>query len=213
MRKFLHEVGSNLATQEFIVLSYPGPDRSIRLDQLRTGRAVSRRYRNRRIGEFLKKLEFTEGRATGISKIIRSMQDNGSPQPEFEFDADHSYFVVHLPVHPVAVKETDSANKEVSTPVEAITGTKSALSRRQVEILRQCEQESAIVDLMNIAERSDRTKFRNQVLSPLLADGLIAMTIPGKPTSSKQRYRTTHKGEALLASLERETSPFEKFDI
>lgn len=39
---------------ELTVLSFPGPDRSIRLDQLRAGRAVSRRYRNRRIGEFLK---------------------------------------------------------------------------------------------------------------------------------------------------------------
>ncbi|MCX7047280.1 MAG: putative DNA binding domain-containing protein [Candidatus Sumerlaeota bacterium] len=193
-----------ISPQEFIVLSYPGPDRSIRLDQLRAGRAVSRRYRNRRIGEFLKELEFTEGRATGIPKIIRSMRDNGLPLPEFEFDADHSYFLVRLPAHPAAIKETESAKKEVSSPVVTISGTKSALSRHQVEILRKCEQESAIADLMNIAERSDRTKFRNQVLSPLLADGLIEMTIPGKPTSSKQRYRTTHKGGALLASLEQE---------
>lgn len=31
-----------------------GPDWSIRMDDLRAGRAVSRRYRNRRIGEFLR---------------------------------------------------------------------------------------------------------------------------------------------------------------
>ena len=42
---------------ELVVLSYPGPDRSVRLDQLRAGRAMPRRYRNRRIGEFLKELE------------------------------------------------------------------------------------------------------------------------------------------------------------
>jgi ATP-dependent DNA helicase RecG len=35
----------------------------------------------------------------------------------------------------------------------------------------------------------------------LLADGLLEMTIPDKPTSSKQRYRTTDKGRNLLASL------------
>jgi len=29
---------------------------------------VSRRYRNRRIGEFLKELNLTEGRSTGIPK-------------------------------------------------------------------------------------------------------------------------------------------------
>ena len=87
---------------ELVVLSYPGPDRSIRLAQLRPGKAISRRYRNRRIGEFLKELEFTEGRSTGIPKIMRAMHDNGSPPAEFEFDEDHSYFMVRLPVQPDA---------------------------------------------------------------------------------------------------------------
>jgi len=41
---------------EIVVVSFPGPDRSIRLEDLQAGRAVSRRYRNRRIGEFLKEL-------------------------------------------------------------------------------------------------------------------------------------------------------------
>jgi len=74
----------------------------VRLDQLRAGRAVPRRYRNRRIGEFLKELDLTEGRATGIPKILRAMRDNGSPLPEFETDDDYSYFMVRLPVHPEA---------------------------------------------------------------------------------------------------------------
>jgi hypothetical protein len=30
----------------------------------------SRRYRNRRLGEFLKELELTEGRATGIPTLV-----------------------------------------------------------------------------------------------------------------------------------------------
>ncbi len=64
---------------ELVVLSYPGPDRSVRLEQLRIGKAMPRRYRNRRIGEFLKELEFTEGRSTGIPKIIDAIQANGSP--------------------------------------------------------------------------------------------------------------------------------------
>ena len=43
--------------QELMVLSFPGPDRSIRLQDLQIGKAVSRRYLNRRIGEFLKELD------------------------------------------------------------------------------------------------------------------------------------------------------------
>jgi ATP-dependent DNA helicase RecG len=132
---------------ELVVLSYPGPDRSVRLEQLRTGKAMPRRYRNRRIGEFLKELKFTEGRSTGIPKIIDAMQTNGSPPAEFDFDEDHSYFMVRLPVHPAAFEVADSEageSADADTPqvtgqVTGQVGTKLALSRHQVEILNQCK--------------------------------------------------------------------------
>ena len=54
------------------------------------------------------------------------------------------------------------------------------------------------MDLMAITGRSDRTKFRHQVLNPLLKTGLIEMTIPDKPRSSRQRYRITEKGRRIL---------------
>lgn len=53
-------------------------------------------------GEFLKELDMTEGRATGIPKILYAMRQNGSPAPEFEFDKDHTYFMCRLPIHPQA---------------------------------------------------------------------------------------------------------------
>jgi ATP-dependent DNA helicase RecG len=48
-------------------------------------------YRNRRIGEFLKELNMTEGRGTGIPKILRAMTANGSPPPQFEANIPNSY--------------------------------------------------------------------------------------------------------------------------
>ena len=77
-----------------------------------------------------------------------------------------------------------------------------ALSRHQVEILRNCLESKAITNLMTIAGRADRTKFRDQVLNPLLAVGLVEMTIPDKTRSSKQRYRLTDKGRQMLEDLE-----------
>jgi ATP-dependent DNA helicase RecG len=59
-----------------------------------------------------------------------------------------------------------------------------------------------LVDLMAVTERTDRTKFRNQVLTPLIDAGLVEMTISDKPRSSKQKYRLTAKGRQLVASLE-----------
>ena len=48
------------------------------------------------------------------------------------------------------------------------------------------------------------TKFRDQVLTPLVIMGFISMTIPGKPTSSKQKYRLMSKGRNLIAKMARD---------
>ena len=56
--------------------------------------------RNRRIGEFLKELRLAEGRGTGLPKIRRGMTENGSPEPEFDYDDGRTYFRVVLPAHP-----------------------------------------------------------------------------------------------------------------
>jgi ATP-dependent DNA helicase RecG len=57
---------------------------------------------------------------------------------------------------------------------------------------------------MAVAGRTNRTKFRDQVLRPLLDDRLIEMTIPDKPRSSQQKYRLTDKGRDHIARGERE---------
>ncbi|WP_370637443.1 ATP-binding protein [Cupriavidus sp. AU9028] len=95
-------MGVRISNDELTV-SFPGPDRSIRMEDLKVGRAVSRRYRNRRIGEFLKELDMTEGRSTGIPKILKEMAANGSPAPLFETDDDRRSFVIRLPRHPLAL--------------------------------------------------------------------------------------------------------------
>lgn len=56
------------------IISHPGPDRSVTLEGLRTFKVRSRRYRNRRIGEFLKELHLTEGRNTGFRKILEALR-------------------------------------------------------------------------------------------------------------------------------------------
>ena len=63
------------------ILSFPGPDRTISQSVINTGdRMISRRYRNRRLGDFLKELELTEGRSTGIPTIQEELKKNGSPR-------------------------------------------------------------------------------------------------------------------------------------
>src|SRR5947209_2866538 len=97
------------------VVSYPGPDASIKMEALNGDKIVARRYRNRRIGEFLKELDLTEGRCTGIPTIRTAMADNGSPQPKFSTDDGRTYFLVELPVHsrmPGVVQVHEGAHDE-----------------------------------------------------------------------------------------------------
>ena len=81
------------------IVSFPGPDRSVTKEGLKRYKVSNRRYRNRRIGDILKELQLTEGRNTGFGKILRALEENGSPKPEFETDDDHSYFISRLFVH------------------------------------------------------------------------------------------------------------------
>jgi len=83
-----------------VFLNHGGPDRSIKMEAFRSGQVRSRRYRNRRLGEFLKELELTEGRATGIPTIIKELRENESPEPTFLTDNDYTYFEVVLFIHP-----------------------------------------------------------------------------------------------------------------
>lgn len=111
-----YELGSPIEVQvwpdKIEILSYPGPvppvDSTILKNQQRI---VAREYRNRRIGDFLKELRLTEGRGTGVPGIYRSMEQNGSPLPTLETDADRTYFLATLPAHaltPIAVGNQES---------------------------------------------------------------------------------------------------------
>ena len=83
------------------ITSYPGPVPGIEHRHLAANAdAPAAPARNRRIGEFLKELGLAEGRLSGLPKVFRAMEDNGSPEPRFEFDEARSYFRAILPAHP-----------------------------------------------------------------------------------------------------------------
>ena len=83
------------------ILSYSGPDRSVTMDAIREGQVLrSRRYRNRRLGDFLKELQLTEGRSTGIPTIQNELRKNGSPRAVIQTDEERTFFLIDIPCHP-----------------------------------------------------------------------------------------------------------------
>ncbi len=192
-----------ITEEELLVLSYPGADRSIRMKDLNKGQAVSRRYRNRRIGDFLKELDLAEARSTGVPKIFGAMRRNGSPDPVFESDDDRTWFRVCLPVHEQALQ---TATEQVTDQV-----TDQGNSLIKMEYVQNTDQvtdqvKQLVVALIGEMSRSElqralrlkhRRHFTTIYLRPALKAKLIQMTLPDKPSSQNQRYRLTALGEVL----------------
>ena len=83
------------------ITSYPGPVGGITRENIGPGHSTPQvPARNRRVGELLKELRLAEKRGTGLPKIRRAMKNNGSPDPEFDFDDARTYFRTTLRVHP-----------------------------------------------------------------------------------------------------------------
>ena len=185
-----------ITPQELTILSFPGADRSIRMEDLQTGRAISRRYRNRLIGEFLKELDLAEGWSTGIPKILRAMRRNGSPVPVFESDNDRTWFLTRLPVHEHARSE----------PSGQVTPQVTGHVRQLVAVLTGAMSGARLQVAMRLR---DRNHFTNAYLRPALESGLVEMTLP-----DKQRAETSATGSPPPArhwrnTPERRTPPHE----
>lgn len=135
--------------------------------------------RNKEIMRVFRDLEIVEHLGSGVPRILKAYGKEA-------FQIRESFIRVIFPF---------------AKPISVQTGTQSGLSPDQVKMLHNCLIEKAIGELLAIAGRTNRTKFRDQVLKPLLQAGWLEMTIPDKPTSSNQKYRLTNQGKALLNEL------------
>ena len=74
-----------------------------------------------------------------------------------------------------------------------ILGTKKGRSKDHLKILRNCKNESSAIELMKILNRSNKSKFKNVIINPLVENGFFELTNPDKPKSPTQKYRLTSK--------------------
>tara|TARA_B100002051_G_C16592180_1_gene563397 strand:- start:40 stop:951 length:912 start_codon:yes stop_codon:yes gene_type:complete len=116
----------------------------------------------------------------GIEKVIQACNEAGISPPTLSYESN---------------------GLTVNFEFEDQVGTKLGLSPKQEEILLKSKDGLPLRDLMELSGRTNRTKFRDQVLTPLMEESLIEMTIPDKPRSPKQKYKTTRRGLAVLKKL------------
>ena len=145
------------------IVSFPGPDRSITLEGLKTYRVSNRRYRNRRIGDFLKELHLTEGRNTGFKKILDALENNGSPKPEFETDEERSYFISRLFIHEGFLNENSNLvqkNEEMKEVLKEVLNTKDYEKLAPIIAYLEKHEEIKTQMAMELTNKSQSTAWR-----------------------------------------------------
>ena len=190
------------------ILSYSGPDRSISMEDINEAKALrSRRYRNRRLGDFLKELNLTEGRATGIPTIQKKLRENGSPKAMIKTDEARTFFLIIIPCRKDFVQVDE---KVQNTDIELVMKKMSKLCPSYVQDMTQTEVENmakcllraikeiSAQNMLDGIEDISYKHLRRKYLDKLLDMGAVVMTIPEKPTSSKQKYRLSELGKELI---------------
>ena len=150
------------------IVSYPGPVYSVTREQLKDYRVSNRRYRNRRIGEFLKELHLTEGRNTGFKKILDAIKRNGSPLPEFETDKEHSYFISRIFVHPDFISGMEE-DKRVDDTEVINDGINPEKGKNEVinEVINPEKGKNEVIN-----EVINPEKGKNEVINEVINDGI-----------------------------------------
>ena len=136
---------------------------------------------------------------TGTLNIIDWCAENGNPAPAWQEQAG-SVYVTFLPA---TLPEKQRDTGEVTPTSTRKAPDKHPTSTRQVNpqavaVLEAARNPATRAELQQNAGLRDREYFVNTFLNPLLDTGLLEMTIPDKPRSSKQRYRLTEKGRIFL---------------
>ena len=148
----------------------------------------------------LHRMSAVEHIGSGIMRIRRVCEEYGVETPELQV-SPHWFTVIFRRPSSKPTAEGNGGTPPVGTEkanVRHQDGTKLALSKHQVDILTLCENAQPLTAIMAIMKRKDRSKFRNSILAPLLEHGLLTMTIPDKPRSSRQQYSTTGKGRKTI---------------
>ena len=134
--------------------------------------------------------EFFEGFSVPRNKeLMRIFKDldlveqlgSGIPRILQYYKREHFHFSDNF------LRVTLPSSEQVTQQVQELLSKMSGLHSRQ--------------ELQVLLKLSDRENFRTNYLQPAINADYIALTIPDKPTSSKQQYYLTDKGKQFIHSL------------
>ncbi len=140
--------------------------------------------RNPLLFGMLYRMDAVEHIGSGIKRIKQICADYGVVAPEIQVEED--WFTVSFPR--VSATATTEVTPQVSPEVTPEVG----------KILTVIQGEMSRMEIQNELGLIDEKHFREHYQQPAIAMGLIEMTVPDKPRSSRQKYRLTEEGRKLI---------------
>ncbi len=153
-------------------LNYPGPSRKVSDEDLRSNRISVGIYRNLRVGDYLKELDLAESRFTGLPKVVKALEDNGSPPLRIVTDEDRSYFKAILSIHPDFLRTSEPEGETMEERIMSLLES------------RGCMSVGSICEALGYRSVNKRVKG---CIDGMIADGTVSLLYPDKPRSPKQR--------------------------
>jgi ATP-dependent DNA helicase RecG len=141
---------------------------------------------------------------SGTLNIIDWCMENGNPAPTWSEHAG-SVFVTFLPALLETPQDMGHGTGEIKPQDAHVAPHVAPQVTPQVFRLLTAMKGTEDRDTLQLKlGLKARKNFRLLYLAPALNAGLIEMTIPDKPRSSKQRYRLTPKGKAWISEYHKE---------
>lgn len=160
------------------------------------------RLRNPALARIFRAAGLMENFGTGVSRVIAQLAEAGLPEPKIEEVVDRVRFTVYVPSHAPESAPGAGAGSP-SHQVASLSGQDESPSSTAAMVLAALNsREMSRSELLDLIGLGNETRNVRRHVDPLLDSGLIERTIPERPRSSRQRYRITDLGKAMLAKQE-----------
>jgi predicted HTH transcriptional regulator len=132
---------------------------------------------------------------TGTEDIVNLCKEKGLKEPEYHQEED---FRVVIWRRTGNVPSKDQVVIKLSPSCHQVITKLSSSIPVIFELLRKMATPMSAKEMREFCGQKDHTYFKNNVINPLIAEGIVSMTRPETPNSPAQKYYLTEAGKELL---------------